>query len=298
MRRSFHKTRANLAGIGEYCSRRLLRTNATADRFMRLRSRSLSDYYRSFDPGRDLFQKIAIATQTTCNYSCSFCSVNKKDVALPQGRMTDALFHQIVDQLETLRFKGAVALYINNEPLLDDRLTSFVSLVRRKCPESTIYFSTNGSKLTRPLLEALITAGVSYIQLNDYTPKHAVIRKISSWQLSDETMSHLRVRERSFDEQLLNMTGTVPGVPVPKEPLPLFCRYPFKEIYVGHDGRVTLCCYDIGFKETVGDLHHQSLLEIWRGSNLNRVRQKLLALDRSELVCAKCDYKGYPRAIG
>jgi radical SAM protein with 4Fe4S-binding SPASM domain len=298
MKKGIHKTRANLAGIGEFVSRRLLQSDATADRFMRLRSHALSDYYRGFDPARDVFQKIAIATQTTCNYSCSFCSVNKKDVTLPEGRMADALFHQIVDQLEALEFGGAIALYINNEPLLDDRLTSFVALVRRKCPASTIYFSTNGSKLTRPLLEDLIAAGVSYIQLNDYTPKHAVIRKIRSWQLPEETTRHLRIRERSFKEQLLNMTGTVPGAPVPKEPLPLFCRYPFKEMYVGYDGRVTLCCYDIGFKETVGDLHQESLLEIWRGSNLNRVRRKLLACDRTDLVCAKCDYKGYPRSIG
>ena len=236
-------------------------------------------------------------TQTTCNYSCGFCSVNKKGVALPQGRMSDELFDKITSELAALQFAGAVSLYINNEPLLDERTPHFVSIVRDKCPQSTIYFSTNGSKLTRDLLESLIASGISYIQLNDYTPKHAVIERIRAWGLPEQTLRHLRIRERSFKEQLLNMAGTVPGAPIPATPLPLFCGYPFREMYVGHDGRVTLCCYDIAFNEVVGDLRRESLLDVWCGEGLRRVRRQLLALDRTGLACAKCDFKGYARSI-
>ena len=54
---TLNRLRANLAGVGEYCCRRLPAGAATADRFMRLRNHALRDNHRDFDPARELFLK-------------------------------------------------------------------------------------------------------------------------------------------------------------------------------------------------------------------------------------------------
>jgi MoaA/NifB/PqqE/SkfB family radical SAM enzyme len=67
------------------------------------------------------------------------------------------------------------------------------------------------------------------------------------------------------------------------------CVLPFIYLNVLWDGRVILCCRDWVPKDTVGDLSHQSVPEIWNSESINRYRH-LLWTRRIEdsLVCRDC----------
>lgn len=72
------------------------------------------------------------------------------------------------------------------------------------------------------------------------------------------------------------------------------CRLPFTELLVNWDGTASLCCQDIEAEEIIGNAKKQTLVEIWRGEKLNRIRAKHLALDVGDLVlCRNCKLRTF-----
>lgn len=66
------------------------------------------------------------------------------------------------------------------------------------------------------------------------------------------------------------------------------CRYPWHSVCVLADGRVVPCCRDVNGDMTLGDLNHQSLLEIWNGPAVRDLRRRFAAGDRNNPLCRSC----------
>lgn len=293
MNTSIHKTLCRLeGGLWKYTKSLYIRNLS-----IKFVNRTVRNRYTNFNSGVSIFRDVNITTKTGCNYSCPFCPVNKEGIEVPEGKMKKSLYQRIIDELAELKFSGSIALHINNEPLLDERLPEMVSIARNKCPEATIYISTNGAKADKKTIQNLMEAGISYIIINDYTSSNSIIKKINGMALPNHYMKRLNFCERSLEEDqttgLCNRAGNVSWFYIPQTPLDLFCNIPFKQIYIGHDGRVSLCCMDIKFEEVMGDVSKDSLQNIWRNRKYGLIRQKLLNYDRKDIICEKCDYKGY-----
>ncbi|MFO7945597.1 MAG: radical SAM protein [Armatimonadota bacterium] len=68
------------------------------------------------------------------------------------------------------------------------------------------------------------------------------------------------------------------------------CQWLWEMLVVASDGRVAPCCYDMDCSMSLGSIPEQSLQEIWRGSRLENLRQKMLSGDLSGLpLCQDCD---------
>lgn len=96
----------------------------------------------------ELFSSIQIETINRCNGECTFCPVNKNDDNRPFAIMTDELFGKVINELSEHNYSGEIALYSNNEPLLDVKLESRIEKARLKCPNAHLYIYTNGTLLT------------------------------------------------------------------------------------------------------------------------------------------------------
>jgi len=66
------------------------------------------------------------------------------------------------------------------------------------------------------------------------------------------------------------------------------CFYPWQGVTVLCDGRVVPCCRDVDGACVLGDLRRQSLLEVWNGEPLRRLRRAFLAGDRGNPLCRRC----------
>jgi radical SAM protein with 4Fe4S-binding SPASM domain len=63
-----------------------------------------------------------------------------------------------------------------------------------------------------------------------------------------------------------------------REPAVRFaCRQLWKDLSVGWDGQVTVCCKDVLYKLAVGNVAEQTLAEMWAGERWRRLRQMHLA---------------------
>jgi len=121
-------------------------------------------------------QRIQIQTQTGCNGRCVFCPNEQFIHAhLPTGKMSEELFRSIIDQLVPLK-PHRIMPYLQNEPLLDERLPELIAYIYEKMPGVTTLVVSNGTKLTNEMGERLIKSGlkrlkISLQSLNDNTNK-------------------------------------------------------------------------------------------------------------------------------
>ncbi len=123
-------------------------------------------------------QRIQIQTQTGCNGRCIFCPNEQFIKAhLPTGRMPKELFCSIIDQLAPLN-PHRIMPYLQNEPLLDERLPEFIEYIHQKMPKVTSLVVSNGTHLKQEMGERLISSGLKRL-------------KISLQSLDDETNKEL-----------------------------------------------------------------------------------------------------------
>jgi MoaA/NifB/PqqE/SkfB family radical SAM enzyme len=105
------------------------------------------------------------------------------------------------------------------------------------------------------------------------------------------------VVRRLENVKLTSRGGTAPNKMVP-DPVPRgFCQYPWTQFIVSADGRVPMCCCDLNITQPVGDISRQSVMEVWHGEPLRRIREGLWRGDRQPTsTCRQCDFYGVKEA--
>lgn len=239
-----------------------------------------------------LFNKLEIETINRCNGSCDFCPVNYTHDPRPFRRMDESLFSRIIKQLQALTYSGALALFSNNEPLIDDRLPAFLNLARKALPDAFIYLYTNGILLKEVLLFELLPY-LDWIHVDCYTDTPELPQNMERLrqacrerQVPPEKISfHLRNRS----ELLTTRAGTAPNR---SKPLPVrsLCPLPFSQMIIRPDGKVSQCCNDALGQMTLGDLSVQTIEEVWYGKALEALRIAMMNGGRQSCgLCRGCD---------
>jgi MoaA/NifB/PqqE/SkfB family radical SAM enzyme len=82
------------------------------------------------------------------------------------------------------------------------------------------------------------------------------------------------------------------GIEPMTEPLEKKCTRPFRELNMGYNGVVPVCCYDWSTQLPVGKFPDSSLREIWESVQLNAIRELLIRKNRNMTPCSGCSYAG------
>jgi len=242
---------------------------------------------------QELFKKIFIETISYCNNDCAFCPAScKSGVKNPQNFMSEDLYLKILKELKDISFKGSLAFHCNNEPLLDRRLASWVKKARDLLKDNYFYLYTNGVFIDVGLVNELFEAGLNRIIVNNYNDEYILnpsIRKLveDSFMLKGEVIVNYRVKS----DYLGNRAGESPNAgSFLKKPLNIICPRPLRELVVGYDGTVPLCCADGVWKVKMGNLRETSIKDIWFSDFFKMVRKSLSMGDRkSTEICKACD---------
>ncbi|MCX8064514.1 MAG: radical SAM protein [Candidatus Hydrogenedentes bacterium] len=122
-----------------------------------------------------------IQTLTGCNGRCIFCP-NEDFIKshLPTGRMSWDLFKFIIDKLAEIN-PHRIMPYLQNEPLLDDRLPDFISYIHSKMPNVTTLVVTNGTRLTLEMGERLIKSGLKRLKVSLQSLNDEVNRELMGY---------------------------------------------------------------------------------------------------------------------
>ena len=206
--------------------------------------------------------------------------------------MPEYLFLRILSELQKIDFDGRLSFYLNGEPLLDNRLSTWVNMGKRSCPKAFTFIISNGDLLTYERVIELIDAGLDAIKVNTYDDEtfmkvNEVIRK-----LPPPLKKHILHFDYSKKTDWSSGAGILPiGAKKRDEAqkTTAVCPRPFMQMYITCTGLVAQCCTDTLNRHIMGDITRESLLEIWNGKPFAEVRNALLGKGDLNEMCRVCD---------
>ena len=244
-----------------------------------------------------LFPEVRLETRTKCNGRCDFCPASVMHETRPDTWMSEECYKKIIDELADMNYQGVVKLYINNEPLMDNRMVDFLAYLKSKELDlACVCIQTNGILLTPELGEGLFNNGLTWLIVDDYFYSDELSLK------KKEVVEHLQrsypdkrieLLLRSPHEVLRNRGGTAPNKRIAVE-IRASCTRPFWQLNITANGDVGLCCWDFYVTDPLGNVNVNSLQEIWRNKKYTSLRRNLLRGDRTMYkLCKNCEFKGY-----
>jgi len=273
---------------------------------------------------RSLFRKklpdfpdtVLLETSSGCNGLCVFCPYEAIRESLPKGRMEDALFVRVIDELAVHRVKKIIPCFIN-EPLVHPSLCDRLSHIRRKSPSTIISLTTNASLLRGKTARRILEENLADELNISFQGVSREIYEASMPGLSfDRTLENVKsfLEMRGRNARPIVTVTTVETVIVQPElqkahafwkslgasfkTLPFetrsgevrqslagrdrtlspvgFCRRPFNTLVITFDGKVPICCVDYTRKCIVGDANTDTLESIWNGPAFQEVRRAFI----------------------
>ena len=245
--------------------------------------------------------RVTIEFTNRCNRNCTSCP--RRKMTYPQGFMTQELFTKIIEQLPN---ETVIVPFFRGESLIHPNFTSFMKDLSRF---KQVQLASNGDKLSEANEAAILSACTFFsLSLHEYmmpwkfknnkfltiltrkgidtqvsildklVPSRWKNRFIRSW------MRHVG-RVRFYQEHSIRGFGDMENEAKPTEP----CEKPFSELVVYWDGKVGLCNHDWDNKTFLGDLNLQTVEQVWRNYNYQRVREAHKSSNRCKVPsCVDC----------
>jgi sulfatase maturation enzyme AslB (radical SAM superfamily) len=244
---------------------------------------------------------IVVEPTNRCNLACITCPVNR-GMQRPRGNMTFELFQKVIKGVPPLK---RLSLNGWGEPLLHPDVFRMVRFAKENGAQ-TVIFCTNGTLLDDDRIDQVFDSGLDILEFSvdglagvyenirgvDY---RAVEQRIHETLLRrQELCSPLRVglvftvcgqneaHAHAFQKAWQDHVDYIKLQPmvICGERTTPYCA----EFFGKHDGRLvvlwdgtgTVCCADMEGEIALGSAWHESLLEIWNGDALQRIRADIM----------------------
>lgn len=264
---------------------------------------------------------------SSCNLRCIHCpshSPNRTTKPRKFGIMDPVLFAKAMDEIDQ-HGKRRISLHKDGEPLMHPKIREILSRVK-KHHDHELYLTTNGQLLSEEIGQAILDAKVDILNLSlgAASPElyqkirggqydkvlrnihHFLsLRQISTWKpkvlvqiinLQDLDMhaeiSAFRDYWKDFDVEIQVWDELSWGT---KRLHTVNYRYPcfslWESFNLNSDGQVTVCCMDWKQSMCIGDLHEQSIKDIWQSTQLSRFRSEQIGCHFDDMsLCKDCNY--------
>ena len=240
-----------------------------------------------------LFTHVEIETVNRCNGYCDFCPISRQHDTREYCEMSDELFRKIIDELSELDYNGKLALFSNNEPMLDAKIIERHQYAREKLPHARMHLFTNGTLLTVELFKQLMLY-LDELIIDNYQQELKLIKPCEEIAAYCEGHSELKERVtivlRKPHEILSSRGGDAPNRSQLISLEDVRCVLPYKQLIIRPDGKVSLCCNDALGRNTLGDVSKDSLVDVWNNARFQMVRNCLYNGRKNWNHCEFCDF--------
>ncbi len=226
-------------------------------------------------------KQVHIQTTTECTRGCSWCP-NKSTFKSTQTMSFETL-DKVLKNIKKVDFEGSIRPYLMAEPLCDSRIAKIIEKIRQKFPENNISLYSNGDKLTKELLEDMLSAGLNDLFISFYDESNKWILEAACLYSEYITLFTMWDLERNF----YNRGGHV-DVECPR-PVKL-CNWLWYKMYINWKGEAILCCSDYAFEVVMGDLKEENAGVIWENKLYQQYRlAHVWKNSKEKLLCNKCN---------
>lgn len=203
-----------------------------------------------------------------CNFSCSYCQRTDEDGKRKVGMLSVELVERMI-----IRGDFSNTMYCefqqNGEPTIHPKFPQLVDMIKRAVPY--IGLSTNGTfhkfKNHEAVLAALRKCSCVTLSIHAETTQQDVDLMVSGLR------NHTKLRIQTLDNNKYNLDiPSIDGVYIDNYEIREFGKYyagdkqcldPITSVTVQHDGDVVACCNVVGKQRVYGNLHNNSMEEIW-----------------------------------
>jgi MoaA/NifB/PqqE/SkfB family radical SAM enzyme len=262
---------------------------------------------------------ISLELTNVCNLKCPYCA--NGTLTRKSGYIDWSLLDRIVDQCADGRH-SIDWLHGTGEPLLWGRLEEVVRLIRSR-NAGKAGFATNGTILHKQRVKSLLEAGLREIYVSIDSLNRDIYKSTRGGKLENvirnvQNMIALVPEDFSITIALMNHklqtiseadaiqfreifgprpklvvveNGIIPSAREDYRSAPnksATCATPGAFFFIGHDGRVALCSSDQDFMHVIGNVHFETIDEIWfRPENQTTFRNIRLGLAPCPDICTK-----------
>lgn len=235
-------------------------------------------------------EEVNIETVNTCTRKCPYCKFGLDRKWEPRV-MDREVFEKIISDLRAAGYDGLIGPFVNNEPLMDKRMTSFIGMITRELPSARSYLFTNGDLLDRERLHGLFEAGLHKIFISVHSSERSALFNEFVTTFGADRIALLSVHGYDKTVMFHNRGGSI-GSGIVNQSLSndAGCVLPFRQMVINPDGDVCLCCCDFYYDERFGNVRDASAVDIFLGSKrLGAIRKRLQEGTRKGLkLCERC----------
>lgn len=250
---------------------------------------SIESNNKNFYIKQDLFRKVDIEINTSCNRRCSCCPNSIFDRGLIENEqlMPKELFYKIIDDLAEIDYAGMVCPHWFGEPLLDKRLVEFIDYIRKRLPRAYIAIFTNGDYLTFKRYIELVNVGVDEFCVTQHGSTTPLGIKDLKIHFESPKLFPVPVKYWVFDESTpLDNDGGLVDVQI-TNPVPCCLRY-VPTIVINYEGYVVQCSTDYLKSNTFGHVKNEKIQDIWFSQPFKNHRMDIRKMEFRKPRCKKC----------
>jgi MoaA/NifB/PqqE/SkfB family radical SAM enzyme len=262
-----------------------------------------------------------------CNLRCKGCGIHgiREKAGGPYKFMTKKTAMRFATQVQDAGWNCRIEMAMHGEPSLNPDMLDIVGILRRHLPKHQLMMTSNGSgflKDTANKIRALFDSGLNVLALDDYEAVKIVPKVLERAMVEELAASGVTVKRYPQDglewsphrrwpksarmliviediqkategsHAKINNHAGYGGAPNDSK-AGVRCAKPFREMGIRWDGKVAGCCIDWTGTLKAGDIHKQSIQEIWHGAVFDAMRRKLYHGQRDFGPCAGCDHETY-----
>lgn len=267
-----------------------------------------------------------------CNLRCDFCGIR----GISSGTMKDMKYMTVEDatiiatQIASAGWNSRIEINLHGEPTLNPKIVDIVAVTRKHLPKNSILMITNGAGLLkknaiRENINQLFNAGLNTIAIDCYKDEDIWVRIVKELDSSPSNIPYtyypkdgatanpqlrvnykvkrivfiadIRDNNNGNHSTICNQGGAAGIINIDNPHNGKRCPRPFREIAIGVDLKISLCCNDWRGIYHIGDLHQQTLAELWQGERFNAARRKLILGQRDFVPCFGCEAFTYRNGL-
>lgn len=148
---------------------------------------------------------------------------------------------------------------------------------------------TNGSLLDDNKIKILLLL-LDELYIDNYSPSYtnATKKALAFIELYPEYSNKLFINMTRVDAKRTTRAGQANNR-LPVDFIKSPCIYPFHQLMVRSDGKVSQCCNDALALTAMGDLTNQTIMEVWNGEPFQKMRENMLNGRHCISTCSGCD---------
>ena len=267
---------------------------------------------------------VLIEPVSSCNLKCGMCFQSDKTFTKKEfmGKMDVNLYKKVIDECSNEGTK-AITFGSRGEPTIHQNFKDFIDYANNKFMDIKII--TNATKLDNELIHKIFQSSVSQVTFSIDSEKKDEYEQIRKFGKFDEVLKNVQNYNKIKEQYKHCKTTTrISGVKVqdsqdPKtftsfwskyadeivmkpayerwstytnekvEGFDKPCEYLWERMYIWHDGKVNPCDADYKSFLSYGNVHENSIKNIWNSEKLKNYREQHILGKRNKLTpCDRC----------